>query len=58
MGTYVHGQRITQHILRTGDVITIAEIELVYGEDILPGSDETIALQPNSFPPKKQSKGK
>jgi len=51
-GTFVHGQRITQHILRTGDVISIADIELVYGEEILPGSDETMALQPPSFPPK------
>lgn len=57
-GTFVHGQRITQHILRTGDVITIAKIELVYGEEILPGSDETMALQPNTFPPKNKKPGK
>ncbi len=51
-GTFIHGQRIKQHLLRPGDVITIANVELVYGEDIEPSADETMGLQLNSFPPK------
>lgn len=32
-GTKVNGREITEHTLRPGDVITIAAIELIYGED-------------------------
>ncbi len=32
-GTKVNGRAVKQHILRQGDVITIADIRLVYGED-------------------------
>ena len=53
-GTFVNSQRIQQHILRPGDVITIANVELVYGEDIESGADETIGLQPDSFPPRRK----
>jgi hypothetical protein len=48
-GTFVNSQRIKQHILRPGDVITIADVELVYGEDIEPGADKTIGLQSDSI---------
>lgn len=32
-GTFVNGARITQHILKPGDVISLAGIPVVYGED-------------------------
>lgn len=33
VGTIVNGKRIKEHVLRPGDVITLARIELIYGED-------------------------
>jgi pSer/pThr/pTyr-binding forkhead associated (FHA) protein len=59
-GVFVHGLRIKQHLLRPGDVITIADVELVYGEDVEPSRDETIGLQSSDLPPraKKKPKGK
>jgi pSer/pThr/pTyr-binding forkhead associated (FHA) protein len=54
-GTLVNSQRIKQHILRPGDVITIGGVELVYGEDIEPSADETIGLQANSDPPRRKN---
>lgn len=36
-GTYVNGQRITQHPLRPGDVISLAGVALIYGEDLPSG---------------------
>jgi hypothetical protein len=41
-GTKVHGIPIKQHILQPGDVITIADIDLVYGEEQGPAADETM----------------
>ncbi len=32
-GTRVNGQKITRHVLRPGDVIALAGVELIYGED-------------------------
>jgi hypothetical protein len=32
-GTYVNGRQIRQHILEPGDVISIAAIQIIYGED-------------------------
>jgi hypothetical protein len=32
-GTYVNGQRITRHILRPGDVISLAGVPIIYGEE-------------------------
>lgn len=32
-GTFVNGTRITQHVLKPGDVISLAGIPVVYGED-------------------------
>jgi len=45
-GTYVNGMRIYQHRLQAGDVISLAGVALVYGEDalfqpIIPGEDTT-----------------
>ena len=38
---------IHQHILQPGDVITIAGIHLVYGEEVTPKTDETMGFNPN-----------
>lgn len=43
-GTYVNGQRVTQHPLRPGDVISLAGVALIYGEDLPSG-------QTGSLPP-------
>jgi hypothetical protein len=32
-GTYVNGRQVKQHILEPGDVISIAVVQLIYGED-------------------------
>jgi hypothetical protein len=45
-GTFVHGIAIKQHILRPGDVITIADIQLIYGEETISTADETIGYTP------------
>lgn len=45
-GTFVHGIPIKQHILRPGDVITIADTQLVYGEETISTADETIGFTP------------
>jgi hypothetical protein len=50
-GTSVNGKRVTEHILRAGDVITIASVRLVYGEDPTGTSDVTPAYTP-PFPPR------
>jgi pSer/pThr/pTyr-binding forkhead associated (FHA) protein len=39
-GTYVNGQRISQHSLKAGDVISLSGVPVIYGEDT--PSDETI----------------
>lgn len=33
-GTFVNGNRITQHALQTGDVISLAGVSIIYGEEI------------------------
>lgn len=45
-GTYIHGVPVKQHILQPGDVITIADIHLVYGEDPKSAPDETMRFPP------------
>jgi hypothetical protein len=50
-GTKVNGRAIKQHVLRQGDVISIAEIRLVYGEDPSGPPDSTEAYTP-PFPPR------
>jgi hypothetical protein len=50
-GTLVNGRRVSQHALRPGDVITIADTPMVYGEDPGGPPDQTPAYTP-PFPPK------
>jgi FHA domain/Protein of unknown function (DUF3662) len=38
-GTYVNGQRVAQQTLKPGDVISLAGVPIIYGEDA-PASDE------------------
>ncbi len=47
-GTYVNGRQIKQHILDPGDVISIAVVQLIYGED--PGGPPRVT--PPYTPPK------
>lgn len=55
-GTQVNGHTVKQHILRPGDVITIVDVELVYGEDVEYRADETIGLEPDHLPRKRVDK--
>jgi hypothetical protein len=50
-GTKVNGRKVKQHILRPGDVITIAKLRLVYGEDPGGPPDTATAYAP-PFPPR------
>jgi hypothetical protein len=50
-GTDVNGRRVHQHVLRPGDVITIAGTPIVYGEDPGGPPDQTPAYTP-PFPPR------
>lgn len=50
-GTKVNGRKVKQHILRAGDVITIAGLRLVYGEDPGGPPDTSTAYMP-PFPPR------
>jgi pSer/pThr/pTyr-binding forkhead associated (FHA) protein len=43
-GTSLNGLPIRQHPLVPGDVITLAGVPLVYGEDSQPGADHTQEL--------------
>jgi hypothetical protein len=43
-GTYVNGQRISQHAMKAGDVISLSGVPVIYGEDTpsddaIPGAD-------------------
>jgi pSer/pThr/pTyr-binding forkhead associated (FHA) protein len=49
-GTYVNDEKITKQILHKGDVITLADIHLVFGQDEVPPSGSTEEYQP---PPKR-----
>ncbi len=49
-GTQVNGRSIKQHVLRAGDVIKIADVRLVYGEDPTGPPDPTATYSP-PFPP-------
>jgi hypothetical protein len=35
-GTFINGERIIQHVLQPGDVISLAGVPLIYGEDSTP----------------------
>jgi hypothetical protein len=50
-GTLVNGHRVHQHVLRPGDVITIAGVSMVYGEDPGGPPDATPSYSP-PFPPR------
>src|SRR3990170_871625 len=50
-GTLVNGNRVHQHVLRPGDVITIAGVSMVYGEDPGGPPDATPSYSP-PFPPR------
>jgi len=57
-GTFVNGERVTQHILKPGDVISLAGFPLVYGRDNPqpPKSEFTPGIHPaspeeNTLPP-------
>jgi hypothetical protein len=50
-GTRVNGRLIRKHILNPGDVISIARIELIYGEDPGGPPDVTPPYVPTSKPP-------
>jgi pSer/pThr/pTyr-binding forkhead associated (FHA) protein len=51
VGTRVNGRLIRKHILNPGDVISIARIELIYGEDPGGPPDVTPPYEPTSKPP-------
>lgn len=53
-GTSVNGVPVKQHILQSGDVITIVDIHLVYGEEPQSAPDETIRFPP--IQPRKKSR--
>jgi pSer/pThr/pTyr-binding forkhead associated (FHA) protein len=38
-GTFINGQRIKQHSLKPGDVISLAGYTIIYGEDSSPADD-------------------
>jgi pSer/pThr/pTyr-binding forkhead associated (FHA) protein len=44
-GTWVNGQRVLQHTLVPGDVISLSGVPLVYGQDSV-GQDETQDINP------------
>lgn len=47
-GTYVNGQRVTQSILYPGDVISLAGVPLIYGQDNPPPRHDLIDTKPLS----------
>lgn len=44
-GTFVNGEKITQKKLEQGDVITLANLHLIFGQDVIPESPETILYE-------------
>ena len=50
-GTKVNGVHVQQHILRAGDVISLSDVDLVYGEDMPTDPDSTLGLTPAQMPP-------
>jgi len=47
-GTFVNGQRVTQSILYPGDVISLAGVSLIYGQDNPPPRQDLIDTKPLS----------
>ncbi|MBE7511671.1 MAG: DUF3662 domain-containing protein [Anaerolineales bacterium] len=56
-GTYVNGYRITECVLKPGDVISLGAVQLVYIEDDAPsqadGAFSDTQVRPMTLPPKK-----
>lgn len=50
-GTYVNGQRITQQILKPGDVISLAGVPIIYGEEATVELGDTSELNARSEQP-------
>ena len=44
-GTFVNGKRITESPLQPGDVISLAKVNLIFGQDYPPGAGETQKLK-------------
>lgn len=49
-GTYVNGQRINQSVLYAGDVISLAGLQIVFGQDSLPPNMATGDTAPLAIP--------
>jgi hypothetical protein len=47
-GTFVNEKRVTQYVLHPGDVISLAGVPIIYGQDVSPFSGETQDL-PSAF---------
>lgn len=47
-GTFVNGDRINQSILYPGDVISLAGVNLIFGQDLLPNQQKEEATHPTS----------
>lgn len=55
-GTSINGQRVHQHALKPGDVISLAGVALIYGEEPKPGegSSNTTRIVTNASPPSEE----
>lgn len=51
-GTFVNGKRVTQYMLKTGDVISLAGYPLIYGEESEPGNSNPQLGATSRFDPK------
>ncbi|MCC6147434.1 MAG: DUF3662 domain-containing protein [Anaerolineaceae bacterium] len=49
-GTFVNGLRTTQQTLKAGDVISLAGVPIIYGEEASAKAGDTSELNPESFP--------
>jgi pSer/pThr/pTyr-binding forkhead associated (FHA) protein len=47
-GTYVNGDRINQSVLYPGDVISLAGVTLIFGQDLPPSQQTEKPTRPNS----------
>jgi hypothetical protein len=43
-GTFVNGLRVHQHALKPGDVISLAGVPIIYGEEVPPMDSDTTAI--------------
>jgi hypothetical protein len=49
-GTFVNDQRISQYVLNPGDVISLAGVPLIYGQDTAPNLSHTTSITPRPVP--------